>query len=365
MGLQLNAFKQGDGDMTQFWSAVARRLEPYVPGEQPRVANLIKLNTNEHALPPSPRALQAMAAVLNESLRRYPDPNATSLGNAIAEQEGLQPDQVFTGNGSDEVLAHVFQGLLAASTSFVTPDITYSFYPVWANLFGLAHQTLPLREDFSIDVEGLCQCSGAILLANPNAPTGIALTLDQLDKVLSSDLNRLVVVDEAYFGFGAQSASALLGSFPNLLITRSLSKSHALAGLRVGYALGSKDLIEALRRVKDSFNSYPLDLLAQTGAAAALKDVRWFEEASATIIANRAYLAGALVGLGFEVCPSEANFVFAAHQDVKGKLLFEHLRSNNILVRRWDHSRIENHLRITVGTREQCEALVAVLAANV
>ena len=351
-------FYQSAVFMTRFWSAVTKGLSPYVPGEQPRVPDLIKLNTNEHALAPSPKALQAIADQAGDALRRYPDPNGSNLVQAIAELEGLSPENVFVGNGSDEILAHAFQGLLTSADVLITPDITYSFYPVWANLYGLEHCKVPLSQDFSVDIAGLCRTDGAVLLANPNAPTGMTVELQELERLISSKSERLVVIDEAYFGFGAASASQLLGSHQNLLITRSLSKSHALAGLRVGYALGSRDLIEGLRRIKDSFNSYPLDALAQVGAEAALRDTDWLNEASRLIIENRAFVSEKLEGLGFVVCPSQANFVFAQHPNISGKLLFDRLRERNILVRRWDYPRIDNHLRITIGTRDQCTMLV-------
>ena len=351
--------------MTQFWSAATKGLSPYIPGEQPRVPDLIKLNTNEHALTPSPSALRAIANEYPDALRRYPDPNATSLVTAIAELEGLSPENVFVGNGSDEILAHTFQGLLTSAEELITPDITYSFYPVWASLYGMQHHKVPLKQDFSVDVDGLCHTNGAVLLANPNAPTGMTVELSELERLISSKPERLVVIDEAYFGFGAASAVQLLGSHQNLLLTRSLSKSHALAGLRVGYALGPTDLIEGLHRIKDSFNSYPLDALAQVGAEAALRDTDWLSDASRLIIENRVFVSEKLEGLGFSVCPSQANFLFAQHPNVSGKVLFEGLRERNILVRRWDYPRSDNYLRITIGTKDQCMMLVEALSEMV
>ncbi|WP_435215778.1 histidinol-phosphate transaminase [Luminiphilus sp. nBUS_16] len=347
--------------MSKFWSSVVNNLKPYTPGEQPKVPGLIKLNTNEHCLPPSTEAMAALGNVSSEALRRYPDPESTALRRAIANAEGLAEGQVFVGNGSDEVLAHIFQGLLSSNDSLVAPDITYSFYPVWAALYGLELKTEALLADFTIDVNRLLQHPESILLANPNAPTGRALTLAEIKRLVDSNPDRLVVVDEAYYGFGADSASSLLTEAENLIVTRSLSKSHALAGLRVGYALGSAELIEGLIRVKDSFNSYPLDACAQSVATAAIEDTQWLSRSSALVTENRDRLTQDLRDLGFEVCPSLANFIFVQHPQHEGRDLFEYLRAKNILVRRWDKKPIANFLRITVGTHEECSALVQCL----
>ncbi|MDG1064966.1 MAG: histidinol-phosphate transaminase [Luminiphilus sp.] len=348
--------------MSKFWSSVVSGLKPYTPGEQPKVPGLIKLNTNEHCLSPSEHAMAVLREVTPEALRRYPDPECIALRSAIARSEGLSVGQVFVGNGSDEVLAHIFQGLLSSSDSLITLDITYSFYPVWAALYGLQLTTEALREDFSVDVNRLSAQKDSILLANPNAPTGRALDLTDIKRLVDSNPDRLVVVDEAYYGFGAESASTLLSEAENLIVTRSFSKSHALAGLRVGYALGSASLVEGLTRVKDSFNSYPLDASAQLVAAAAIQDGKWLRESSQVVIENRVKLTGALLDLGFEVCPSSANFIFVKHPDHEGRVLFEHLRENNILVRRWEKEPITDYLRITVGTEKECAALIQCLA---
>lgn len=351
--------------MNRFWSPVTRDLSPYVPGEQPRVPGLIKLNTNEHPEEPSAAALAAIRELPGDALRRYPDPESLALRQAIASQEGLSVEQVFVGNGSDEVLAHVFQALLSAETGFSVPDITYSFYPVWARLYGLVCEQVPLDDGMGVDLEGHAASPLPILLANPNAPTGTALDLEAVRYLVGSNPDRLVVIDEAYYGFGADTAAVLLAEADNLLITRTLSKSHALAGLRVGYALGSPGLIEGLVRVKDSFNSYPLDALAQRAAQAAVEDSAWLERASASVIAARDRLAQELGALDFEVCPSKANFLFARHRRIPGRVVFDALREANILVRRWDKPRIEDYLRITVGTEDQCRRLVEVLGGIV
>ena len=347
--------------MSAFWSDVTRQLHPYVPGEQPKIAHLIKLNTNEHPLPPSAAALQAIREIDPDALRRYPDPDSVALRTSIARQAGLAIEEVFVGNGSDEVLAHVFQALITSSSVFSAPDITYSFYPVWAQLYRVRLNEVPLRADFHVDVPAMCAAPGPLLLANPNAPTGIALSIEQLEQLVASDRQRLVVIDEAYFGFGASSAVCLLADYDNLLITRSLSKSHSLAGLRLGYALGSRWLIEGLVRVKDSFNSYPIDAVAQSAALAAVEDGIWLKEASEAVSRARAGLSQALKKLGFEVLPSSANFVFCRHESVSGEAIFDALRARNIIIRRWNKPRINDHLRITVGTEAQCDALIAAL----
>lgn len=347
--------------MSRFWSDKTRDLAPYTPGEQPRVDGLIKLNTNEHPLAPSQLAIAAISAAISTRLRHYPDPESVQLRLAIAEREGLALEQVFVGNGSDEVLAHIFAALLSGSEAINVPDITYSFYPVWAKLTGIDCCSRPLADDFSIDVDTLRHIQGPLLLANPNAPTGIALDLETIEDLVLTNTERLVVIDEAYYGFGGATAAPLLERADNLLITRSFSKSHALAGLRVGYALGSAELIEGLVRVKDSFNSYPLDVLAQAGAEAAIRDGEWLLEASHVVSQNREWLRAELQQRDFFVCPSAANFLFVRHASIAGQALFDGLRAGNILVRRWDKPRIDNYLRISIGTREECLALVMAL----
>ena len=352
--------------MSQFWSPVVRSLQPYVPGEQPLVENLIKLNTNEHPYGPSPRALAAIEAATNDSLRLYPDPTARALKQALAKRYGLNVDQVFVGNGSDEVLAHTFFALLNQERPLLFPDLTYGFYPVYCQLFGIKHRLVPLDEAFQIRVDDYMgqgdQQAGAIIFPNPNAPTGRALPLSDIEAVVRANPTIAVVIDEAYVDFGAQSAVALLGHYPNLLVVHSMSKSRSLAGLRVGYALGAPDLVAGLERVKDSFNSYPLDRLAQAGALAAVEDTAYYETASQKVVATRDKLTASLQGLGFEVLPSSANFVFVRHPEHQGKKLADRLRERAILVRHFKHPRIEDFLRITVGTPEQCDSLIKALA---
>jgi len=302
--------------MSRFWSDKTRDLAPYTPGEQPRVDGLIKLNTNEHPLAPSQLAIAAISAAISARLRHYPDPESPQLRLAIAEREGLALEQVFVGNGSDEVLAHIFAALLSGSEAINVPDITYSFYPVWAKLTGIDCCSRPLADDFSIDVDTLRHIQGPILLANPNAPTGIALDLETIEDLVLTNTERLVVIDEAYYGFGGATAAPLLERADNLLITRSFSKSHALAGLRVGYALGSAELIEGLVRVKDSFNSYPLDVLAQAGAEAAIRDGEWRATLSLRIVNGCAQSCSNGI---FSSAPRQQIFCLYAMQASRGR----------------------------------------------
>ena len=348
--------------MSRFWSDVVRRLTPYVPGEQPRHARLVKLNTNEMPYPPSPRVLESLRTVQGDSLRRYPDPESRGLCQALADYYQLQPANVFVGNGSDEVLSHVFQGLLKQSAPLLFPDVTYSFYPVWCDLHGIDYQPVPLRDDFTVAVEDYAISCGGVILPNPNAPTGLLLDLAGIRQLLRSQPDRVVVIDEAYIDFGGASAVALVPEFDNLLVVQTLSKSRALAGLRVGMAFGHADLIEALTRVKNSFNSYPLDALAQAAAVASLADEDWFQSSCRKVIASRERLADGLRAMGFDVLPSAANFLLAgpgAGRDAQG--IFLALREQGIIVRWFDQPRIRDYLRITVGTDAECDALLEAL----
>ena len=351
--------------MSQYWSDTVHSLTPYVPGEQPKINNLIKLNTNEHPFGPSPRVLEAIQSVNNDTLRLYPDPNADALKSALARHHGVQANQVFVGNGSDEVLAHAFMALLKHPGSLWFPDITYSFYPVYCGLYGIDYRTIPLADDFTIRAEDYLprdgQAAGAIIFPNPNAPTGCPLSLADVERIVAGNPQAVVLIDEAYVDFGAESAVSLVDRYPNLLVCHTFSKSRSLAGLRVGYAVGSAALIEGLERVKNSFNSYPLDRLALAGAIASVEDDAYFRESCAKVIATREQLVADMKGLGFEVLPSTANFIFARHPAHSGAALASALRERAILVRHFKLPRIDEFLRITVGTPEQCDALVAVL----
>src|SRR6202050_5322334 len=304
--------------MSRFWSRLTHDLKPYVPGEQPRMAELVKLNTNENPIPPSPRVLEAIRGEATDALRLYPDPQATALRAALAPYHQVRPEQVFVGNGSDEVLAHAFAGLLKHDAPLLFPDVTYSFYPVYCRLFGIAHEAVPLDEAMQIRVADYRRPAGAVIVPNPNAPTGIALSRAEIATLLEQHPDTPVVIDEAYVDFGAETAIPLVASHPNLLVVQTMSKSRALAGLRVGYAIGDAGLIEALTRVKDSFNSYPLGRLAQVGAIAALEDEAYFQPSRARVIESRARLTLGLLRLGFDVLPSAANFVFVRHPAHEG-----------------------------------------------
>ena len=345
--------------MNPLWSKVARELSPYVPGEQPRVADLVKLNTNENPFGPSPKALEAMRAAAADSLRLYPDPEATDLRDALATHHGVTPEQVFVGNGSDEVLAHAFVALLKQSKPLLYPDITYSFYPVWAQLFDVTVKTVPLDDDLRVRVDDYRRDAGSIILPNANAPTGIALPRTEIERLLDAHASIPVLIDEAYVDFGGESAVPAIADHPNLLIVRTMSKARGLAGLRVGYALGDAGLIEALTRVKDSFNSYPIGTVAQAGAAASVRDEAYFRECCARIIAGREAMTQALVKRGFVVLPSSANFIFARHPDRDGPELAAELRARAVLVRHFNKPRTAPYLRITVGTEEDTARLIA------
>lgn len=348
--------------MSKFWSPVVHGLTPYVPGEQPKLANLVKLNTNENPYGPSPRVLEVLRAEVGDTLRLYPDPNADRLKHAIADYFGLQTNQVFVGNGSDEVLAHAFQALLKHDSPVLFPDISYSFYPVYCGLYGIEYQTVALTDHFEIRVDDYFRPNGGIIFPNPNAPTGRPLALGEIERLLQANTESVVVVDEAYIDFGGESAVALVNRYPQLLVTHTLSKSRSLAGLRVGYALGHPDLIEALTRVKDSFNSYPLDRFAIAGAVAAIEDKAYFEETRRKVIASRENLVAELEALDFEVLPSAANFIFARHAARDGAELTAKLRERSIIVRHFRNpARIAPFLRITVGTDAQCQALIDAL----
>jgi len=353
--------------MSQFWSDTVQRLTPYVPGEQPKISGLIKLNTNECPYGPSPKVLAAMREAINDQLRLYPDPNADSLRKAIASffnkryDAELTSAHVFVGSGSDEVLAHTFHGLLNHPQPLLFPDISYSFYPVYCNLYNIANRAIPLDSDYSIDLSAFQQPNGGIVIANPNAPTGELIGLAAIDAMVSNNPNAVVVIDEAYIDFGGDSAAPLIKKHANLLVVQTLSKSRSLAGLRVGFALGQPHLIEGLQRVKNSFNSYPLSCLAINGAVAALEDSDYFDEICRKVIASREQLAKHLENLGFIVLPSAANFLFVSHPDKSAADIAAELRQRKILVRHFVSPRIDNHLRISIGNEQECQALVDAL----
>ncbi len=347
--------------MSKYWSELTRGLVPYVPGEQPKIQNLIKLNTNENPYPPSPRVIAAIDAFDKQRLRLYPDPNCDVVKAALAKYYGVAHNQVFVGNGSDEVLALAFMAFFKQSRPILFPDISYSFYPVYCDLFEIESQRPPLSDTFEILLNEYSSDNGGIVFPNPNAPTGRAVSLDAIRALLQRNTETVVMIDEAYIDFGGESAIPLVNEFPNLLVVHTFSKSRSLAGARVGFAIGHADLIEGLERVKNSFNSYPLDMLAMQAAVAAVEDVEYFETTCQKIISSREWTVAALQQLGFEVVPSTANFIFATHPGHDGAKIFAALREKKVLVRYFNKPRINQHLRITIGTQQECEALLTAL----
>ena len=348
--------------MKEFWSGRIREMTPYVPGEQPRGQTFIKLNTNECPYPPSPRALEAVRAAAGDSLRLYPDPECLELRQTIARRYRLSENQVFMGNGSDEVLAFAFQAFFDPEREIVFPRVSYSFYPVYTRYFGLRYRQVPMKDDLSVDLDAMMGDNGGVVIPNPNAPTGMALPLERIEALLRANPEAVVIVDEAYVDFGADSAVPLIRDYPNLLVVQTASKSRALAGLRVGWALGSSNLIDGLRCVRDCINSYTVDRVAAAGLKGAMEDEGYFQSVRGRVMATRDRTAQKLAELGFSVLPSRANFLFVSRPGVSGEALQAGLRERGILVRRWDDPLIADWLRITVGTDGDMDALLAALA---
>lgn len=348
--------------MSQYWSPAVRELTPYIPGEQPR-ERVIKLNTNENPYPPAPGVGEALRDYATDHLRLYPDPTSAALREALAKAFKVTSNQVFVGNGSDEVLAFAFQAFFCHDAPLDVPTITYSFYPVYANLYGVELRKHPLNAHWEVDIEALAANTerSGVIFANPNAPTGHAHSLATIEALLKRVTDRVVLVDEAYVDFGAESAVALIDRYPNLLVTGTFSKSRSLAGLRLGYAVGSEELIDGLQRVKDSFNSYPVDSLASLVGIAALNDPEHFEACREHVITTRERTRQRLETLGFEVLPSKANFVLAQHPDYEGAQLFAALRERGILVRHFNTAELNNFLRITIGTDDEMDSLIEAL----
>ncbi|CDM67649.1 Histidinol-phosphate aminotransferase [Clostridium bornimense] len=344
--------------MSKYWNSTVKQLQPYVPGEQPKDMKYIKLNTNESPYPPSPRVLEAISEGNNGTLRLYPDPNTDNLRNVVAEYYDIDKDEVFVGNGSDEVLAFSFMTFFSPEKKVLFPDITYSFYKVYAKLLNLDTEIIPLDEEFNIPIEKLCKNSGGVVLANPNAPTSKEVSIDDIKRILESNRDNVVIVDEAYIDFGGASVVNLIKDYDNLLVVQTLSKSRALAGLRVGFALGSKELIEGLNRLKNSINSYTIDRIAIVGAIAAFEDEAYFKELTSKIINTREETIVKLRDIGFKVMDSKANFVFVSHKKMKAEEIFKELRKKGILVRYFNEPRINNFLRITIGTDEEMKTLI-------
>lgn len=349
--------------MSQFWSQKVHSLTPYTPGEQPQDQHYIKLNTNESPYGPSPKAIAAMQSSCDDALRLYPDPQCEDLKQSIARHYQLSSDQVFVGNGSDEVLAFTFQGFFKQDRPLLYPDISYSFYPVYCSLYDIATQTVPLDENFAIRLDDYSVDNGGIIFPNPNAPTGRCLPLSEIETLLQRNRQSIVVVDEAYIDFGGESAAALVPHYDNLLVIQTFSKSRALAGIRVGFALGDAALIEGLERLKNSFNSYPLDRPALAGAQAALEDQDYFEQRRQQVIDVRQWTTQQLEQLGFDVIPSAANFLFASHPRNAAEGLYQALKKRGVLVRYFNKPRIDNHLRISIGTEQEMQQLITALGS--
>ncbi|MFN0296315.1 histidinol-phosphate transaminase [Acinetobacter albensis] len=355
-------------EQMRFWSPSIRELEPYIPGEQPKIQNLLKLNTNENPYPPSPKVVAAVQGVLENTadvLRLYPDPDASELKRAIAQQQNVDMSNVFVGNGSDEVLAHIFKAFFVQDLPLLYADITYSFYPVYSQFFGVKTKVLPLNDGFEIEVDDYKQANGGIIITNPNAPTSIALGLSAIEQLLQSNPNSVIVIDEAYVDFGAESAIQLTKKYDNLVVCQTTSKSRSLAGLRVGFAIAQPHLITALESVKNSFNSYPIDRFAIAAAVASFEDQAYFETQCQRVIDSRENLVNDLVELGFKVLPSKANFIFATLVEKDAGELAAELREHGIIVRYFNKPRINQYLRITVGTDEQNQRLIDTLKNNI
>lgn len=343
------------------WEENVRKVVPYVPGEQPKEKNLIKLNTNENPYPPSPKVEQALRDMNIDCMRLYPDPTAHLLVKAIADFYHLEEEQVFVGVGSDDVLAMVFMTFFNSKKPILFPDITYSFYNVWADMLRIPYERIPLKEDFTIAPEDYFRENGGVIFPNPNAPTGVELPLAQIEKIIQANPDVIVVVDEAYVDFGAESALSLIDKYDNLLVVQTFSKSRGMAGMRIGYAMGDPVLIKYLNDVKYSFNSYTMDQTTIALGKAAVEDKEYFEDTVNKVVKTREWTKKELSRLGFTFGDSKANFIFASHKECSARELFAALRKANIIVRYFDKPRIDNYLRITIGTQEEMETLVEFL----
>ena len=344
--------------MNKFWSTMAKRTEPYIPGEQLDKENILKLNTNENPYPPSPKVLEAIQHAVNSDLRLYPSPTVDDLRDSIAQRYHLNKENVFVGNGSDEVLAFSFMAFFEPNQQIYFPEITYSFYPVYAKAFNIPYKKVALHNDFTLKVESFFHSNGGVIFPNPNAPTSLYLPLEHIEAILINNRNKVVIIDEAYIDFATESAVSLVDKYENLLVIQTMSKSRSLAGLRVGFAIGNEALIQGLVRMKDSFNSYPIDRLAIAGAIAAMEDETYFRKITENIVATRAWTSNVLEKIGFHVLPSATNFLFVSHPEVPAATIYEQLRGNDILIRYFNADKIDNYLRITIGTDEEMKSFI-------
>lgn len=343
------------------WESYVRKVLPYVPGEQPQGVHMIKLNTNENPYPPAPGVVRALREFDTDRLRLYPDPTGKALVDAIAENYGLNPRQVFAGVGSDDVLAMIFMTFFNSKTPIIFPDITYSFYDVWADMLRIPYEQKALDDNFKIRKEDYYGENGGVIFPNPNAPTGVLMELSEIEDIIAHNRDVIVVVDEAYIDFGGESALPLIDRYDNLLVVQTFSKSRSMAGMRIGYAMGNETLIRYINDVKYSFNSYTMNQTALALGVEAIRDREYFEETRKKIIETREWTKQALRELGFSFEDSMSNFIFATHAAVSAKELFEALRKENIYVRYFSQTRIDNYLRISIGTREEMEMLIAAL----
>lgn len=343
------------------WEDNVRKVVPYTPGEQPKIKNIIKLNTNENPYPPAPGVVEALKNMDVSDCRKYPDPSCTKLVDAIASFYSIDPEKVFVGVGSDDVLAMAFLTFFNSDKKILFPDITYSFYDVWADLYRIPYTQVPLKDDFTIDPEDYYVENGGVVIANPNAPTGVALPLCAIEEIVRKNSDVIVIVDEAYVDFGGESALPLIDKYDNLLVVQTFSKSRSMAGMRIGYAFGCKKLIKYLYDVKFSFNSYTMNMPSIELGAAAIADKDYFDKTRSMVIATRERAKKELKDLGFEFGDSMTNFIFAKHPDKHGKDIFDYLRQNGIIVRRFDLPRISEYLRISIGTDEEMDELIRVL----
>ncbi len=339
--------------MQNLWKENLRKIEPYVPGEQSTEKDIVKINANENPYPPSPRVIEAINKFNCDSLRFYPNANATKLKKALADYYGVEADNVFVGNGSDDVLAICFQAFFNSNKPIAYPDITYSFYPVWCRLFGIDYKTYPLGDDFRINPNDYKEENGGVVIPNPNAPTSLGEGLDFVEKIMQENQDCVVIIDEAYVDFGGESSVCLTKKYPNLAVVGTFSKSRSLAGLRLGFAIASKELIAILEAVKNSYNSYTVDSLAIEAGTAAVEDDEYFRLTCKKVIETRERITASLRELGFEVLDSKTNFIMATHSDYSMKKMFEFLKSRKIYIRYFNLPRIDNYVRISIGTDDE------------